>query len=86
MLEMLDMVRKLPPETTLGAFVAGLDRMVAHAECRYCKEPISRLSVAEDQPWFHDDPSRMRGCHAASYRPGKGWNDSLPKKWSATPA
>jgi len=27
----------------------------------------------------------MVGCRAASFREGKGWNDSLDRKWKAKP-
>lgn len=85
MLQMLDMLRKMQsPETTIGEFVATLERMVAHAECRYCHQPISRAQVSEDQDWFHDDSGRMRGCRAASYGED-GWNEKLDRKWRATP-
>lgn len=83
-LEMLDILRKGPPEMTIGAFVAGLERLVDHAECRWCHKPISMYRRSEDSFWVHDDPTRMRGCRAASFD-GKGWNDALPKDRKATP-
>lgn len=84
---MLDMLRESDPKTTVGEFVATLGGMVAHDECLYCHKPISRFRVSDDRPWVHDDPSRMRGCRAASFDcDGRdGWNDALPKEWKATP-
>jgi hypothetical protein len=85
MLEMLDILRKMPPEMTIAEFLTQFDSATARANCRFCHRPISRLD-AGDPRWFHDDPSRMRGCRAASFDVDRdGWNDSLPREWKATP-
>jgi hypothetical protein len=32
------------------------------------------------------DGGTNRGCRAASFIPGSGWNDELPRSWRAAPA
>lgn len=84
MLEILDAMRNLPPNVTIGEFVALSEKMVAHAQCLRCGKPISRFRVADDQPWVHDDLARSRGCRAATFD-GDDWDETLPGKWLATP-
>jgi len=85
-LEMLDTLRRLSPEMTIGGFVALLDQQVIHAECLHCQQPIRRLPITGSEPWFHGDFPPSRGCRTASYRSdGGGWNDELDRKWKATP-
>lgn len=86
-LRMLDLLRTSDPEMKIGVLVAGLESQTVRAKCRWCAEPISRFRVSDDSPWLHDDPSRTRGCHAASFdRDGRGgWNNALPKDKRAAP-
>jgi hypothetical protein len=53
------------------------------ATCRHCHRPISRVGGGS---WKHEDPERCRGCRAASFREGEGWDDSLSRTWVAAPA
>jgi hypothetical protein len=86
-LQVLDMMRKMPPETRVGDLVSALDKLIIHDECRWCTKPISHMTASEDEAWYHDDSSRSRGCRAASFRVDReeGWDDSLPKTRKATP-
>lgn len=51
--------------------------------CRRCHQPIIFSLVLSR--WFHANPDFNRGCRAASFRPGEGWNDELPRSWQAAP-
>lgn len=84
MLKLLDILRESPQEATIGEFVALLERMVAHDECRWCGKPISSFKAFEDSVWLHNDIDRSRGCHAATFD-DDGWDDSVPKRKYATP-
>jgi len=60
------------------------------ATCKHCNQPITQMLGAN---WLHDDPDRCRGCRAASYRSDEAlyengtnhWDDSLDRRWNATP-
>ncbi len=64
--------------------------------CRHCNKPIFRdynrwLHVGEaveipGLPFKVQSDYGMRGCRAASFSPGNGWDDSLDRKWNAAPA
>jgi Zn-finger protein len=88
MLQMLDVLRNFSPDMTIGKFIAHVERLVTHDECLHCHQPISALESYRGNPvWVHDNPGRMRGCRAASFRVGReeGWDESLSKVWKATP-
>lgn len=51
--------------------------------CRRCGTPIVFSNILEQ--WHHANPDFNRGCRAASFRPGEGWNDDLPRSWVAAP-
>ena len=59
-------------------------------DCRNCHKPI--IGVRSDVGrtgylWLHveAEPGASRGCRAASYKQGGGWDDSLNRRWKATP-
>ncbi|HTF49454.1 MAG TPA: hypothetical protein VK735_18585 [Pseudonocardia sp.] len=52
------------------------------AKCRHCGQGIWDLAGK----WRHCDPDNSIGCRAASYREGKGWDDTLDRHWTAKPA
>lgn len=58
------------------------------ATCKHCGTPIKRRDSRT--PWRHTDPSASRGCRAASFDANShlgepAWNDSLSRRWKATP-
>ena len=69
------------------AGVERLDRNLAAATetatCRRCGKPITR--IGEEAPWRHTDQDRSRGCRAATFDEGSGWDDSIPRTWTASP-
>lgn len=49
--------------------------------CRRCHKPIVSVSGSF---WVHL-ADFMVGCRAASFTPEKGWDESLNRRWKATP-
>ncbi len=56
--------------------------------CGRCGRAIYRDTTFDPSgQWVHRGvDGHYRGCRAASYRPGIGWDDKLPKVWMAKPA
>lgn len=50
-------------------------------KCRSCPQTIMLV----EERWVHTDPDRSRGCRAASYREGVGWDESLSRTAKAMP-
>lgn len=70
----------------LDEFRDAINEVLDGAEegtCRHCGGRI--LSLDSDQSWIHAWGSGDRGCRAASFVSGEGWNDSLDRKWYAAP-
>jgi hypothetical protein len=61
--------------------VQSLEQDRPRGTCRRCSQPI----VEDNERWYHDDPDRSRGCRAASFVAGDGWDEALGKTWMATP-
>jgi hypothetical protein len=59
-------------------------RPKAETECRRCGRPIGMDAGGR---WTHvgDHGRTDRGCRAASFEPGQGWDDTLPRTWQAAP-
>lgn len=75
-----------PPAESFGDYMLGRALPpLQTAICKHCRQPIQALSSKDDGPlrWTHADTSR--GCRAASFRAGYGWNESLDRKWKASP-
>jgi hypothetical protein len=74
-----------PAETFMDYTLGRALPPVQTAICKHCQQPIQALS-SKNGPlrWTHADTSR--GCRAASFRPGLGWNESLDRKWKASPS
>jgi hypothetical protein len=58
------------------------------AECRHCGRPIlrQRRDGRGWDAWVHAGGEELRrGCRAASYRPGVGWDETLDRRTVADP-
>ena len=54
-------------------------------DCARCGRPIFEALPGQ---WYHypaGDGMVNVGCRAASYQPDVGWNESLDRRWRATP-
>jgi hypothetical protein len=59
-------------------------RHTPDVECRRCGRQI----IAESgRWWFHigADGFPRRGCRAATFTVADGWDDTIPRSWSAKP-
>lgn len=58
-----------------------------HGDLANCGADIFRLTTMPDgRPvWRHNDPDSMAGCRAASYWEGRGWDEGIPRSWTARP-
>jgi hypothetical protein len=59
-----------------------------HGICRHCDRAIFRPRTVADPHWWHwcgGDSSFVRGCRAATYTPGTGWNDLIDRRSMAAP-
>jgi ABC-type thiamine transport system ATPase subunit len=52
--------------------------------CAKCGQPIE-TSKASGNQWIHSSDG-SRGCRAATFTADQGWDDSIPRNWTATPA
>jgi hypothetical protein len=52
--------------------------------CRHCGRPVFEVGGQ----WYHLDAQgqRMRGCRAASFVSGRGWDETLDRRRTASPA
>jgi hypothetical protein len=55
--------------------------------CRRCGRTVVNIGTDERPRWTHvaADGGLNVGCRAASYTPGCGWDDDLPRSWKAAP-
>ena len=58
------------------------------AECANCGADLYQRTTVS--PWFHavsteDGPQFIRGCRAATYEEGVGWNDAIDRRLMAKP-
>ncbi len=55
--------------------------------CRRCGRAIVNLGSDQGTRWTHlsADGGLNVGCRAASFAPGEGWDDDLPRSWKAAP-
>jgi hypothetical protein len=74
-------VKRQAAETQLEEAEARVERAV----CRHCKVEIVR---GNDGAWYHGRiPSwGSRGCRSYSFDRLGTWDDTLDRKWTATPA
>lgn len=52
-------------------------------ECAKCGQPI-RTDYRDRERWVHASDG-SRGCRAATFNQGDGWDDDIPRSWMATP-
>lgn len=67
------------------SFCEGLAVLVANRERALCRGCGKDIYQHEDGRWHHDDPSGSRGCYAATWREGEGWDESVNRKSYARP-
>jgi hypothetical protein len=80
--KILSFLKGFPAELTVGELRAFLEKLTEHATCKHCGRMIRSI---RDDEWRHE-PNGERGCRAASYREGSGWDDSLNRRSVATPS
>lgn len=54
----------------------------ARTQCTKCNQPIEKSTITGDQ-WVHSSDG-SRGCRAATYVEGQGWDNDIPRTWTAT--
>ncbi len=86
---LLDTLVEQDPEITgralldrLAGMIAVGDNATERGTCR-CGKPIVLPPGFDD--WVHDTSARERGCRAATYEEGQGWDDSVSTSWKARP-
>jgi hypothetical protein len=55
------------------------------AACRRCDQPITELFQSDNGRGWRHDSDGSRGCRAATFDRGSGWDDSIPRSWKAAP-
>lgn len=55
--------------------------------CRRCGRTVVNIGTDQRPRWTHiaAGGGLNVGCRAASYAPGGGWDDDLPRSWKAAP-
>jgi hypothetical protein len=84
----LEFIEDVPAYWEPPALLAGyVDVWRRYADpdrvCRRCGRPI----VNQSGRWTHRGPDgrKWRGCRAASWTEADGWDDDLPRSWTAAP-
>jgi hypothetical protein len=72
-----------PPELTEGYLDALATMENDLLPCRHCGRPVFQVG----ERWYHRDAQggRVRGCYAASFVDGEGWDAALNRRWMAAP-
>jgi hypothetical protein len=81
--EVLVLLEGLAHEAQERAAEAMADSEPDRDTCARCGQPIETASGNRER-WLHSS-DRSRGCRAATFDPGNGWNDEIPRSWMATP-
>lgn len=60
---------------------------MATTACLKCGRALFRLTTPITTDWAHRDGDGWPrvGCRAATWSEKTGWDDSVPRSWSATP-
>lgn len=53
-------------------------------ECRRCHKSIHLVVGLRSEFWVHDSDG-SRGCRAATFTKDTGWDDTIPRRWTAAP-
>lgn len=67
----------------LAGVIAAADDSTERSTCRCGKAIILPPGFTD---WVHDTSARERGCRAATFQAGQGWDDSVSTSWTAKPA
>ena len=88
--ELLSALVEQDPEITgralvdrLAGMITAADDATERATCRCGKAIILPPGFTD---WVHDTSARERGCRAATFQGGQGWDDSVSTSWKARPA
>jgi hypothetical protein len=74
------------PEMTVRDLLHALTFLHWHGQCRYCHQPVINFGGEHgftSDPWYHTEGSRS--CRSASFDRDKTWDETLDRKWQATP-
>lgn len=81
--EVLALLEQLANEAQEKATSAMAESEPDRDTCAKCGQAIQTDS-GDRERWLHSS-DRSRGCRAATFDPGNGWNDAIPRSWMATP-
>lgn len=81
--EVLTRLEDLAKETQERANEAIVASEPDRDECVKCGQPI-QTDFRDRERWVHTSDG-SRGCRAATFNDEDGWNDDIPRSWTATP-
>lgn len=81
--EVLTLLEQLANEAQERAATAMAESEPDRDTCAKCGQAVQTDSRDRER-WLHSS-DRSRGCRAATFDPGNGWNDDIPRSWKATP-
>lgn len=77
---------RYPASMTVRELLDQLEGGNLDTECAMCHKPISHMEIRRGRRvWVHHDADRSEWCRSASFTDEDGWDETLDKKWKATP-